>query len=252
MISLATAAPAAAPAAPLEGELDSLFEMVLGGGPIMIPIALCSVIALAYTVERMMRLNSRALGTGGFGGELLAAVEDGGAERGLALCHERPSALARVMQAALGAWNAPLLEREKLVEDAGQREVRRLSANLRPLVVVAMIAPLLGLLGTVWGMIVAFSTIALEDGLGKPEMLAGGISQALITTAAGLAIAIPTQAAYYFLRGRIDRFSRQAEELYTKLVARLEARARATTRSAAPGASPAPVAAPLSGPGLEG
>lgn len=253
MTSLATAAAstvASSVAAPLEGELDSLFEMVVGGGPIMIPIGLCSVVALAYTVERLLRLNSRALGTGGFGGELLAAVEDGGAERGLALCHERPSALARVMQAALSAWNAPLLEREKLVEDAGLREVRRLSANLRPLVVVAMIAPLLGLLGTVWGMIVAFSTIALEDGLGKPEMLAGGISQALITTAAGLAIAIPTQAVYYYLRGRIDRFSRQAEELYIKLVARLEARGRTPVRT--PAASPAPVAAPLSGPGLEG
>jgi len=214
---LLSAAPASAA---LEGELDSLFDMIVSGGPIMIPIALCSVVALAYTVERWVRLNARHLGTNGFAGELLAALEQGGQERGLALCRERPSALARVMQAALSTAGAPFLEREKVVEDAGQREVRRLSANLRPLVVVAMIAPLLGLLGTVWGMIVAFSTIALSDGLGKPEMLAAGISQALITTAAGLAIAIPTQAIYYYLRGRIDRFSRQAEELYLQVIQR--------------------------------
>ena len=121
------------------------------------------------------------------------------------------------MHAALRAWGEPFLEREKAVEDAGAREVRRLSANLKPLVVVAMIAPLLGLLGTVWGMIVAFSTIAMQDGLGKPELLAAGISQALITTAAGLTIAIPTQAAYYYLKGRVERFTLQAEELYGEL-----------------------------------
>lgn len=208
----------------LQGDLDSIFDMVLGGGPIMIPIALCSVVALAYAVERWVRLRSGALGTNGFGGELLMAVKEGGPDRGLALCRERELPLARVIQPALAAWSAPFLEREKAVEDAGQREVRRLSAGLRPLVVVAMIAPLLGLLGTVWGMIVAFSTIAVQDGLGKPELLASGIGQALITTAAGLTIAIPTQAAYYYLKSRIERFTRVAEELYGKVNETLEAR----------------------------
>ncbi|MFT5057317.1 MAG: biopolymer transport protein ExbB, partial [Planctomycetota bacterium] len=85
--------------------------------------------------------------------------------------------------------------------------------------VVAMIAPLLGLLGTVWGMIGAFTNIALQDGLGNPEMLAGGISQALITTAAGLAVAIPTQAAYYYFRSRVDRFARLAEDTHQDLLA---------------------------------
>ncbi len=212
-------------AAPAQAGLDSVFDMVIGGGPIMIPIALCSVIALAYTVERWLRLRASALGTNGFGGELLMAVKEGGAERGLALCAERDQPLARVVRAALVAWSAPFLEREKAVEDAGAREVRRLSANLKPLVAIGMIAPLLGLLGTVWGMILAFSTIAVQDGLGKPEVLASGISQALITTAAGLTIAIPTQAAYYYLKGRIERFSRSAEELYGKVTESLQAEA---------------------------
>ena len=106
---------------------------------------------------------------------------------------------------------------EKAVEDAGSREARRLTAKLKPLVVVAGIAPLLGLFGTVWGMIEAFSSIALQDGLGKPELLASGIAQALITTAAGLAIAIPTQAAYFYLRSRVDRFVRSTEDVYLEL-----------------------------------
>jgi biopolymer transport protein ExbB len=216
---------AAEPASPAAaGELGSLYEILVSGGPVMIPIALCSVIALAYAVERWLHLMPWKLGKRGFEGELLGAIEQGGVERGLSLCREQPTALARVMHTALARAGAPFLEREKQVEDAGQREVRRMAANLRPLVVVAMIAPLLGLLGTVWGIIVAFSGIA-SGGLGKPEMLANGISQALVTTAAGLAVAIPSQAAYYYFRGRIDRFARRVEELYGKVVGRLEARA---------------------------
>ena len=90
-----------------------------------------------------------------------------------------------------------------------------------------MLAPLLGLLGTVCGMIEAFSQIATADGLGKPEQLAGGISQALITTAAGLCVAIPTQAAYFWLKGRIDRFVRRSEDLYLDLADSLQSKAGA-------------------------
>jgi biopolymer transport protein ExbB len=209
--------PTLAPAAPQAVGLESLTEMLLAGGPLMVPIALCSIVALAYTVERALRLRPRPLGLAGIGGEIVEVVRAGGRERGLELCAARPSPLARVLGTALARWGQPALEREKAVEDAGLREVRRLAAGLRPLVVVAAIAPLLGLLGTVWGMILAFSTIAQQDGLGRPELLAGGISQALITTAAGLAIAIPTHAAYFWLKGRIERFARVAEDLYGEL-----------------------------------
>jgi biopolymer transport protein ExbB len=94
-------------------------------------------------------------------------------------------------------------------------------------VVVAGIAPLLGLLGTVWGMILAFNVIATQQGLGRPELLANGIAQALVTTAAGLAVAIPTQAAYYYLKGRIDRFVSAAEDTWQQLVSRLQGEAGA-------------------------
>lgn len=203
-------------------DLGSLYDMVLSGGPLMIPLALCSVVAFAFAVERLLRLRSPHLSPGSFGPELLNRVKSGGAEQGLALCRERPSALARVMEAGLSRAKAPGWEREKAVEDTGAREVRRLSANLRPLVVVAMIAPLLGLLGTVWGMIEAFANIALKDGLGKPELLASGISQALITTATGLAIAIPVQALYFWFKSRIERFVQRTEDLYQELDPLLE------------------------------
>ncbi|MCZ6596565.1 MAG: MotA/TolQ/ExbB proton channel family protein, partial [Planctomycetota bacterium] len=217
---------------------DSVYDMLVNGGPLMVPIALCSIVAVAYTVERSMRLRNPLLGSEKLGREILAAVESSGPSKGLELCKERDNPLTRILGAGLSRFGAPFLEVEKAVEDAGEREVRRLSARLRPLVVVGMIAPLLGLLGTVWGMIEAFSSIALKGGLGKPELLASGISQALITTAAGLAIAIPAQAVYFYFRGRIDRFVNRTEDLYLELDQQLE-RHRVRQLEPATGGSPA-------------
>ncbi len=198
-------------------ELDSVLDMVLNGGPLMVPIGLCSVIALAYVVERSIRLREGELGSRSLGRRILDALGADGPGQALHVCEERPRPLARILGAGLRRSAAPVAEMEKAVEDAGSREVKRLSANLRPLIVIGVIAPLLGLLGTVWGMIEAFSSIALKDGLGKPELLASGISQALITTAAGLCVAIPTQAAYYWFKGRIDRFARRTEDFYLEI-----------------------------------
>ncbi|MCL4157087.1 UNVERIFIED_CONTAM: hypothetical protein GTU68_055810 [Idotea baltica] len=135
----------------------------------------------------------------------------------MALCNKTRKPLLRILGAGLGRSKGTHEESEKAAEDAGRRELTRLASGLRPLVVVATIAPLLGLLGTVWGMIEAFANIASKDGLGRPELLAGGISQALVTTAAGLAVAIPTQAFYYYFRGRIDRFARLAEDTQLRI-----------------------------------
>lgn len=217
--------PLADPAAPApQVGLDSLTDLLIAGGPVMIPIGICSVLALAYAIERALKLRRSSLGLAGLGGELVPVVRAGGRERGLELCQARPSPLARIMQIALGRWGQPVLEREKAVEDAGLREARKLSANLRPLVVIAVIAPLLGLLGTVWGIILAFYAIAERSAQGRPEMLAGGISQALITTAAGLVVAIPCQAAYYWLKGRVERFTGSVEDLYEELAGALRER----------------------------
>src|SRR5215204_3995589 len=124
----------------------SFTELMVAGGPVMVPIGMCSVVALAFTAERALRLRKSALGLKDVGGELVAVVRAGGPQRGLELCRAKPSPLSRVMQTALSSWGAPVLEREKAVEEAGLREVRRLSSGLRPLVVVSAIAPLLGLL----------------------------------------------------------------------------------------------------------
>lgn len=214
---VAAAAPQTPPSEPAGSQLSSLFDMLLDGGPVMVPIALCSVVALTYTVERSLRMRAGRLGNARLAKNLVAAVRDEGLDKGQELCSQSKTPMARILGAGIARRGASALEIDKAVEDAGGREVRRMASHLRPLVVVAMIAPLLGLLGTVWGMIQAFTNIATADGLGKPELLAEGISQALMTTAAGLAVAIPTHAAYFWLRSRIDGFVRRVEDAHVEL-----------------------------------
>ncbi|MEM8713215.1 MAG: MotA/TolQ/ExbB proton channel family protein, partial [Planctomycetota bacterium] len=194
---------------------ESLQDLILRGGPLMIPIALCSLVALAFSIERWIGLRTGNLGSNKLGRQIVEVAEQSGSQAALRLCNEHGSKpLARVVGAALERPGTDFAEREKVVEDAAYAEVRKMSRNLRPLFLVWLIAPLLGLLGTVWGMIEAFGSIAGEGGIGKPELLAGGIYRALTTTAAGLVVAIPAICAYWFLQGRIENFAARAETVH--------------------------------------
>ncbi len=207
--------PQLAPADPTT--LNNLVEMLQNGGPVIYPLGLLSVISVAFMVERSMRLRSTHVGGARHGNKVLDALEQSGPDGAIQTCEGRENSMSRVLLAGLRRLGKPYAEREKAVEDAALREVRTLSSNLRPLMVVSVLSPLLGLLGTVWGMILAFGEIATADGIGKPEVLAQGISQALITTAVGLAVAIPSQAAYYWFRSRVDKFVRTTELVYTDI-----------------------------------
>lgn len=235
--------------------LSSFYELVLSGGPVMVPLGLCSIAALAFGAERLLALRERRLGTRGFAQALLGALREaphaGGPERARLLCAQSGTPLARVLVAALERAPEGARPAEKAAEDAGARELAALHSSLRPLVAIAAIAPLLGLLGTVWGIILAFGDIGSSDALGRPDVLAASISQALVTTATGLAIAIPLHVLYHWLRARVDRFAREAEAAYELLRAELfGARAAPADESAplAPLVPPAPPAfAPASG-----
>ena len=194
----------------LSASIDSVYDMIWSGGILMWPLALCSVLALAFMVERFLRLRESELGSTRYGQELLDAVAARGAGGALAMVSGEPKPLGRIVRPALEG-GGPSVEREKAVEDAGAREVDRLSANLRPLVVIGILAPLLGFLGTVFGMIQCFAEISVREGQADPSDLAAGISQALITTAAGLIIAIPIQMAYNYLVTRVNDLVRNME-----------------------------------------
>jgi biopolymer transport protein ExbB len=225
--------------------------MLVRGGPVMIPLLLCSVIALGCMFERWMRLRAGLLGNRAQAEELVNAARDLGPSRALDIARAKPTVLARVLQPVLERWSESRSNLEKAVEDAASRELRMLISSLRPLTVITVTAPLLGLFGTVIGIIIAFRDIAQSDAMGKPEALATGIAQALVCTASGLAIAIPTQAAYYWFRGRIDRFWRLVEESGERLFA-VHAGIPAASAPPAPPAQPTapppvdPTLAPIS------
>lgn len=196
---------------------QSFLEMLQAGGPIVYILLGLSVVALAFSVERFLRLRSGSVGSTRFGNKVLNAMESGGVKAAMSECRSRDNAMSRVLTAGLRRSEFSLVERDKAVEDAGMREYRTLSQNLRPLMVVSVISPLLGLLGTVWGMITAFQDLAASEGRADPEMLAGGISMALTTTAVGLAVAIPAQASYYWFKSRTDKFVRNVEHFWYEL-----------------------------------
>ena len=206
--------------APLTKPLSSLYEMLVAGGPIMIPIGICSVVAVGFFVERLGALSASRLVPATFKEGVTGAMESGPAQA-LAYCEARPkAAIARVFAAALRRFEEPRIEVERAAEAASAREIGLMTRRLRPFAVVTAISPLLGLLGTVIGIIEAFQVLSLQKGMGKPEMLAAGISQALVATAAGLCVAIPAQVAYYWLRSKVERFAGELEIVFAEVIGR--------------------------------
>lgn len=198
----------------------TVFELLQQGGPVMYPIYACSVLALAFAIERAISLRRRRILPPDFILNLrnLLAARPLDREKIITYCQSDPSPIARVLQAALKRLNRPLPEIEKSIEDAGAREVRLLRRNCRVLSGVAYIAPLLGLLGTVFGMIQCFSEVSTGEALGRAEKLAAGIYQALVTTAAGLTVAIPAAVMYLLLMARIEKLVSEMDELSLEFV----------------------------------
>jgi biopolymer transport protein ExbB len=185
---------------------QSLFDTLVAGGPLMIPILLASFAMLLIVFERTFSLRRRKVAPRLFIERFLLQVREGAVDRADALerCEDDPSHIARVFAAAIRKWGKPAVEVEQAVLDEGERIANVLRRYLRALNGVSTVSPLLGLLGTVWGMIQAFNVIATSPAMGRAEMLAGGISVALITTAAGLLVAIPAMIFYLFFVGRVD------------------------------------------------
>ena len=200
----------------------TLWDLARSGGPLMIPIAICSLAALGTAIERAISLRRAKLGSAGLEASVLSALRSGDGSAALRACDAESTPLARILRAGLAS---PAHVREARATDSAMSEVKSLQARLRPLLLVYLIAPLLGLLGTVWGMIGAFATVAHQGALGKPEVLAAGVYQALVTTAAGLAVAIPVLLVHQGLRARIDRFARRVEQAWGEAESALAGRA---------------------------
>ena len=208
---------------------QSLWDMLLAGGPLMIPIFACSFVLLIFSFERLLSLRKRCVIPGPFVTRFMQQLREGQLDResALELCEENASHVSRVFAGGCRKWGRPAVEVEQAVIDEGERASNHLSRYLRVINGVATVSPLVGLLGTVWGMMQSFNVIATSAAMGKPELLAGGISQALVTTAAGLFVAIPALILYMFFVGRVDRLIMELDAHGQELVNLISAEALA-------------------------
>jgi biopolymer transport protein ExbB len=198
--TLAVAPSASSPA----GLVATVWELAWKGGIIMIPILIASLAALAIALERAIVLSRRRVAPDALLDRVLGAASS--PQQAIAACHAQPSPLGRVLAAGLSAWHLDRTEIEPRLVDAGLREAAAMRGRLRALGFIVGVAPMLGLLGTIFGMITAFRTVAASpDALGRTELLAGGIYEALVTTAAGLLVAIPVMLLHQILYARADR-----------------------------------------------
>ena len=211
-----------------------MLEIILAGGWLMAPILLCSTLSVAIIIERFWTLRKSKVTPAGLG----AIVENWAARHELDQRHldqlSVESPLGRIYSVALINRNRPREIIKEAVEDTGRHVVHDLERFLNTLGTIAGISPLLGLLGTVIGMIEVFSAIMIS-GVGDANVLAGGISQALITTAAGLTVAIPSYFFYRFFRGMVAEYVISMEEKAISLIDCIERGNTATASYAAVG-----------------
>ncbi len=180
-----------------------MIELFRSGGPVMYPILLCSILFVAILIERLFHLHRAQINTGEFVAGIRNILKKRNIAEAVSICEETPGPVAHVIKAGLVKHDRAKNEIREAIDDAALHEVPRLEKNLVVLATIAHVSPLLGLFGTVLGMITVFDKIRALGGRTDAAQLAGGIGQALITTAAGLAVAIPVFIAYNYLVSRV-------------------------------------------------
>ena len=181
------------------------------GGPVMWPLLVFSIIGLVLIIERVFALRKAKINVNEFLAKTRnALIVKRSIKSAIKVCEDYRGPVASILKAGLLKYGHPREDVEKTIENAALYEMGRLESNLVWIATIANVAPLLGFFGTVTGMIKSFEALA-EAGLSNPGLVASGISEALITTAAGLAVAIPAQLAYNYFMSRINKFVRDIE-----------------------------------------
>jgi biopolymer transport protein ExbB len=185
----------------------SAFELMSKGGIVMVPIFLCSVIAVTVIFERLYYFFKINEDPQKMFGSLRGLLKEGRHPQAMELCQQSKGPVGRLLSAGLAHKNLPKWKLEETLSVTGQEEINDMGKNIRTLEVIAAISPLMGLLGTVLGMVQAFNKVAEYKGQVDPSLLAGGIWEALLTTAAGLAVAIPAVVMLHFFDRKIEKNS---------------------------------------------
>ncbi len=194
-----------------------MFELIKAGGVIMWPIIICSVLAMAITLERLWAYRRKRVVPEHLLPQIWKLYKKGKLDRERILAIRESSPLGRMLATGLVNLDNSREVMKEAIEEEGRQVVHGLERYLNALGTIASISPLLGLLGTVIGMIKVFTAITAA-GVGNPAVLAGGISEALLTTAAGLTVAIPTLIAHRYLTGRVEELAIAMEEQAIKMV----------------------------------
>ena len=195
---------------------QTLVELFRKGGFAMWPLLACSVLGIAIVIERGSYFFRLRLPYAGFLRDLMQRLERGEIRQAIAYCLKLPNPVARIAAEYLRHRRDDKL-REEVLRKTGSYAMEGIESRLRVLAVLTHIAPLLGLLGTVTGLVAAFHQIELQGGQVQPGDLAAGIWEALVTTVFGLVIAIPCMAAYHGFEGAADRIARQMQLVITEL-----------------------------------
>ena len=198
-----------------------MWDILQKGGILMIPIVGCSVLAFAVFIERIWHLRRARIDTKKFMDGIATNLRRNKIKEAVDACDATPGPIAHILKAGVLKYDRSRLEIREAIEDAGLHEVPRLEKNVEILSTIGRITPLLGLLGTVVGMVEAFRIIQEKAVVSQPINpgdLAGGIWVALITTVAGLAVAIPTLVAYDYLSSRVDSMIWEMEKSASDLM----------------------------------
>lgn len=194
-----------------------MWELVQKGGIAMYPIILLSVISLAVFIERLIALRKEKFVPKAFKEQLVNLLKKKNMNEAVEVCKSNNSALARISESIISNTDLPLSRLLEVAEESGRSEASKLDRYLPSLQTIVAIAPLLGLLGTVLGMIKIFDVIALQ-GTGNAEALSLGIAEALLTTAAGLVVAIPAQIFYFIARAKADAIGNDLEKASSEVM----------------------------------
>jgi biopolymer transport protein ExbB len=220
-----------------EAPSKTLLTYIREGGSVGYVIIILSFVAVALIIVHFIRIRVSRLAPAPAVYNLDRLLRDNDVQGALAYCNDQENDcfLTRVFGAALARCaRSPFgfLELRSAVEEAGQEELARLHRSNEPIGLIASIAPMLGLLGTVVGMVMAFDTISTTKGMARPDQLAGYISLALVTTVLGLIVAIPVTAVYAYIRNRTDALAAQVAQIIEELSSHVQSVPGATAASA--------------------
>jgi biopolymer transport protein ExbB len=196
---------------PVNGEAISVWELATQGGLLMIPIVLCSFVAVYIFVERVLTINRANQSPDAFVSKIKELVTRGDINGAKLLCAQVDSPVARMIEKGVSRIGSPLKNIEASIENVGKIEIFKLEKNLPILATISGAAPMMGFLGTVIGMVQAFISIAQEEGSVSPKLLSSGIYTAMVTTVAGLVVGIIAYLGYNYLVTRVSKVVHKME-----------------------------------------